>query len=203
MAETMTGAVHPRGMFPEATVLRTVFSSPAYLLAYLLSAPLVAGAYLILLPGLILGSYQLWVLRFVTVPEAAFAVAMGVLFPAVVLVNLHLWRHPGCAPTNRHARTGTLGALVMSVIPNALCCTPIIPVVLAAFVSGAALVSISAPVQYFLGTYAPVLYLVSALALWASLRVAARTTQRTQVPGSAGSMDECGCSPLDEAVKDG
>jgi hypothetical protein len=69
------------------------------------------------------------------------------------------------------------------VIPNALCCTPIVPILLAVFVSGAALVSISAPVQYFLGTYAALLYAASAFALWGSIRVASRRLSCAPEPG--------------------
>ncbi len=170
----MQGALETRRWFPEAPALREIFSSPSYLIIYLTSAPLVGVSYALLLPGLTLGSYQLWVLRFLTPAEAIFAGTMGILVPWVLLLNVHLWRHPECRSTERSTAGGPVGALLVSVIPNALCCTPIIPLVLAVFVSGATLVSLSAPVQYFLGTYGAVLYAVSALALWGSIRVASR-----------------------------
>lgn len=182
MVADMTAPPNARRLFPEVPALREVFSSPRYLIAYAISAPLVGVAYAILLPGLMLSSYQLSVLRFLTPTEAVFAGAMGILLPPVLLLNVYLWRHPECRRAGRSAAAGPLGALLVSVIPNASCCTPIIPLVLAVFVSGATLVSISASVQSFLGTYAAVLYTLSALALWGSMRVASR---RVCIPGSA------------------
>lgn len=163
-----------RPAFPEVTALRQLFSSPPYVIAYATAVPLVGLAYALLLPGLLLGSYQLWVLRFLTPTEVIFAGAMGTLLPLVLLLNVYGWSHPACRPAGRSSTDVSFLALLVGVIPNALCCTPIIPLVLAVFVSGATLVSLSAPVQYFLGTYAVVLYAVSALALWGSLRVASR-----------------------------
>jgi hypothetical protein len=175
-----------RRLFPEVPALREVFSSSWYLVAYVAIAPMIGVAYALLLPGLILGSYQLWVLRFLSPTEATFAVAMGILLPLVLLLNVYLWRHPECRPAKGSAAGGPLGALLVSVIPNALCCTPVIPLVLAVFVSGATLVSISAPVQYFLGTYAAVLYAVSALALWGSMRVTSRRVCAKGQPPATG-----------------
>jgi len=163
-----------RPAFPEVPALRQLFSSPTYVIAYAAAVPLVGLAYAFLLQGLLLGSYQPWVLRFLTPTELIFAGAMGTLLPLVLLLNLYVRSHPSCRPTGSSSRDASLAALLVGVIPNALCCTPVIPLVLAVFVSGATLVSLSAPVQYFLGTYAVVLYAVSALALWGSLRVASR-----------------------------
>lgn len=174
MRDVMTDRHHARALFPEISALREIFASTWNLLAYVAMAPLIGFAYALLLPGLIFGSYELWVLRFLTPTEGAFALTMAFLLPLVVLLNVHLWRHPECRPAKSSGAGAPLGALLVSAIPNALCCTPIIPVVLAVFVSGATLVSISAPVQYFLGTYSALLYTVSALALWGSIRVASR-----------------------------
>ncbi len=182
----MTAPSNRARRFPEGPAIREVFSSPKYIAAYAVSAPLVGVAYAILLPGLTLSSYQLWVLRFLTPTEAVFAGAMAVLLPLVLLLNLYLWRHPECRRAGRSTAGVPLGALLVSVVPNALCCTPVIPLVLAVFASGASLVSISAPVQYFLGTYAAALYAVSAVALWGSIRVASR--RLTCAPG-AGEED--------------
>ena len=184
----MSGAISDdlsgRLRFPEIFALRRVFASRWYLVTYAALAPPIGFAYALLLPGLIFGSYGLWVLRFLTPTEGAFALAMAVLLPLVLVLNVYLVRHPECRPAKRAGAGAPLGALLLSVIPNALCCTPIVPVLLAAFVSGAALVSISAPVQYFLGTYSALLYAVSALALWGSIRVASR--RLTCAPGPSG-----------------
>lgn len=160
--------------FPEARATREVLSHRRYLVGYLASTPLVATAYGILLPGLLLGTFGFWVLRFLTPLEAAFALVMGALLPLVLLVNIYVWRNPACCGGKVAGEGRTVGALLLSVIPNALCCTPVIPALLALFASGSTLLAASASTQYWLGTYAGVLYAISALALWGSLRVTAR-----------------------------
>ncbi len=165
--------------FPELLALRVVFSRRRYLGAYLVAAPVVALGYGLLLPSLLLGAFGLWVLRFLTLLQATFAIAMGALLPMALLVNLFVWRNPQCCSLGRTGEGRTAGALLLSVIPNALCCTPVIPALLALFVSGGTLVAASASTQYWLGTYAGVLYGISALALWGSLRVAARRVPST------------------------
>ena len=175
----MTGmpanAARNRTRWPEVAAIRVSLGSRAYLAAYGLLVPAVGLAYALLLPGLLFGSYGLWVLRFLTPAEAAFAGAMAFLLPLVLLLHLYLWRHPECRSSTEGRGAGmSLGAVLISVVPNALCCTPIVPALIAIFVSGATLVSISAPVQYYLGTYAPVLYAASAVAVWGSIRIASR-----------------------------
>lgn len=156
--------------FPEAQAIREVLSHRPYLAVYLVSAPLVTFAYMLLLPGLLFDTFALWVLRYLTPTETLFALAMGVLLPLALVMSAYLWRHPRCEIEGQAASHGPFMSLLLSIVPNALCCTPIIPLVLALFVSGSTLISISAPVQYYLGTYASILYTLSALALWWSIR---------------------------------
>jgi hypothetical protein len=138
-------------------------------------SPATGLLYVWLLQAALLGTAQLWILRYVTLPELLFSIAMAFLLPIAVLVNLYIRRHPncGCLP-GRTAEEGLLPALVVGLIPNLLCCTPFIPAVLAIFLSGAALLSVSGPVQHFLGVYAPLLYLLSALSVWGAIRIACR-----------------------------
>lgn len=160
--------------FPEAHAIREVLSHRPYLAVYLVSAPLVTFAYMLLLPGLLFETLALWVLRYLTPTETLFALAMGVLLPLAVVMSAYLFRHPRCESEGQPTNGGPFLSLLLSIVPNALCCTPIIPLVLALFVSGSTLISISAPVQYYLGTYAVALYVLSALALWWSIRNVSR-----------------------------
>ena len=164
-----------RPVFPEVKALRTVFVERSYLLALAGLAPAIGLLYAWLLQAALLGTVQLWVLRYVTLPEVLFSLAMAFLVPAAVLVNLYLRQHPSCdcAPGG-HAGSGLLPSLVVGLVPNLLCCTPFVPAVLAIFLSGATLLSVSGPVQYFLGAYAPLLYTLVALSVWGSLRIASR-----------------------------
>ena len=175
MNATPANAARGGTRWPEVAAIRASLGSRPYRVAYGLLVPAVGLAYALVLPGLLFGSYGLWVLRFLTPVEAAFAGAMAILLPLVLLLNVYLWRHPECRSSTEGRGAGmSLGAVLISVVPNALCCTPIVPALIAIFVSGAALVSISAPVQYYLGTYAPVLYAASAVAVWGSIRIASR-----------------------------
>lgn len=173
----MSRASHgARARLPELPALRQMFSSRGYLLAYVPLGIGIAFLYTFLLPGLQLQSLAPWVLRFLTPAELLFALTMGILLPLVILLNVYLWRHPTCCPepwNDRRDSTTVLAALV-GLIPNLLCCTPIVPVLLAVFLSGAALLSISAPIQHALNVYAWALYAIAALGIWGSLRMAAR-----------------------------
>ncbi len=162
-------------VFPEGPALRTLFAERLYLAAYFPLVALVGFAYAILLAGLELGGFGLWVLNFLTPPQAFFALAAGVVLPLVFLLNLFVWRHPTCLPPGRPGSGGlALPSVLLGILPNALCCTPIIPTILALFLSGSTLFAVSPPIQHFLAVDAPVLYALSALAMWASLRVIAR-----------------------------
>jgi phosphoglycerol transferase MdoB-like AlkP superfamily enzyme len=167
---SLTSPIPVSKWFPEARAIREVLSHRPYLTIYVISAPLVAFTYALLLPGLLFETFAFWVLRYLTPTEALFALAMGVLLPLALVMSAYLWRHPRCEVEGQSPNHGPFMALLLSIVPNALCCTPIIPVVLALFVSGSTLISISAPVQYYLGTYAAILYTLSALALWWSIR---------------------------------
>lgn len=164
-----------RPAFPEVTALRTVFAERSYRLALIGLAPAIGLLYAWLLQAALLGTLQPWILRYVTLPEVLFSLAMAFLLPAAVLVNVYLRQHPSCdcAPGG-HAGSGLVPSLVVGLVPNLLCCTPFVPAVLAIFLSGATLLSVSGPVQYLLGVYAPLLYTLAALSVWGSLRIASR-----------------------------
>lgn len=163
-----------RRFFPEAAALRRMFSHRPYLVAYPPAAAGVGLLYALLLPGLLLGDLRWSYLGFLTPAQLVLAAGMGILLPIVFLLEVFLWRHPVCVLRPRGGKAGPLASILMSVVPGLLCCTAFIPAVLALFVSGTALLALSPTVQYYLGTYAPVLYAGSLLLVWASLRMTAR-----------------------------
>ena len=170
-----------RPIFPEVKALRTILAERTYLLAFVALSPVVGLLYAWLLQAALLGAVQPWVLRYVTLPELLFSLAMAFLVPAAILVNVYILRHPNCDCAPRgHAREWLLPSLVVGLVPNLLCCTPFVPAVLAIFLSGAALFSLSIPFQHFLGVYAPLLYTLSALSVWGSLRIASRRLARPE-----------------------
>lgn len=166
---------------PEARAIREMFLSRSYLGAYPFLALGVGLLYSLLLPGLPLGTLAPWVLQFLKPSELAFAVVMGFLLPLVALLNVFLWRHPSCVLPSHAGSSGGLASALLSIIPNAFCCTPFVPTIVAFFASGSTLIAVSAPVQYFFNAYAWVIYGLAALGVWASLRLAARRFQPPEI----------------------
>jgi hypothetical protein len=179
----MTAAGPSRGRrFPEAAALRLVLSDRIYRAAYPPLAIAVGFAYGIALPGLTLGSVGLVALRFLTPTQAAFAAAIGLLLPLVVLLNLFMWRHPACVRGGSPGRRPTaLSGAVLGVLPNMLCCSPVIPTLVALFAAGSSAVAVSAPLQYIFARYEAPFYLVAALLVLLSLRSAARRIDSTRL----------------------
>ncbi len=177
----MTQGTGERSLLPEARAVREMFRVRAYLWTYPFLALGIGLLYALLLPGLTIGSLAPWVLQFLRPNELAFSVAIGLLLPLVALLNVFLWRHPSCVVPARRASNSGLAPILLSIVPNALCCTPIIPTIFALFATGATLISISTPVQYFLNVYASLLYALATLGVWVSLRSAARRFQMPSV----------------------
>jgi hypothetical protein len=170
----VTTAAHSR--LPELMALRELFSHRAYWVVYPPGILATGLAFALLQAWLSVGIASLWVVRFLTLPQVILTVGFAFLFPLVILVDVYLWQHPACRiPGERGTGHGTtVAAGLLGVLPNALCCTPIIPSLLALVVSGGAIVSISVPVQYALSTYEPGLDAASLLALWLAVRFASR-----------------------------
>jgi len=185
----MTTPPNIRRLFPEVSALRRVFSSPRYLFAYVVSVPLVGIGWAFLLQWLLLQTSGWAVLRLLTTPELVFSAGMGFLLPAVLLETVYVSRDPHCVCANSPAvAERSLLSLVVGLLPNALCCTPIIPLVLAVFLSGSSLITVSGPVQYVLSVYSPLFYALALASLWWSLRSAARqiaNSTETAIPRPA------------------
>lgn len=165
-----------RSRFPEFRAGRKLLVHPRYVLAYIVSVPLVALTYALLLEWISLGVVGMSMLRFLTLSQVVLVIGFAVLFPWVILLDIYLWKHPVCAIDGKELRTGdtTLAGALLGFLPNALCCTPIIPSLLALFISGGTLVEASAPIQHAINVYEPVLFGISLITLWFSIRLASR-----------------------------
>lgn len=165
------------GRFPEAQALRIILSDRRYLAAYMIGAPLLGLLYALFIEGLLLGTFALWVLRYLDPAGLFVSIGMGMLVPLILLINVYVWRNPSCCAVGAGGRGegSAVGSLLLALIPNALCCTPIIPAVLALFLAGAPLLSVSVPIQYYLNAYRPLFYGLALLAMWWGLRVAGRS----------------------------
>lgn len=184
-----------RPLFPELTAARELASHRRYLVAYPPAVLLVGLSYALTQAWLSIGVFAFWALRFLTLSQLVLSVGFAFLFPWLILLDVFLWRHPHCVVT-RGGRTGegaTVGATLLGILPNMLCCTPIIPTLLALFVSGGSLIAISAPVQHALSVSEPVLDVVSLGLLWLAIRLASRrlaTEEGERIGGETTNTNE-------------
>ncbi len=130
--------------------------------------------YMILLPSLILGRVSLQALEYITPTEFVFAVLMGSTLSLVLVMNVYaLKMSKACS------RKAVTLSVVASILPNSLCCTPIIPTVIGLLaVSTSVLFSVSPAIQAFLGRYAIGFYLLSLLSLLYSLQLISKDLVR-------------------------
>jgi hypothetical protein len=84
--------------------------------------------YLVMLPSLAVGSFSLITLRYLTPSLALAAAALGYGFAATIAINVS-----SLAQRSRTADITGVGALLGALLPGSLCCTSIVPSLLAAF----------------------------------------------------------------------
>jgi len=184
--------------FPEAVALEAVFAERAYLAAYPALVVGVGLGYAILLQTLLLGGFDWAYLRYLSLPTGLLVAGMAVLLPMIILLNFYLWRHPQCA---RAPSTGGGAVLspALATLPSMICCGPLLPSLLAVFVSGTTLSTSVPQLQYWIGALEPYLYAGALLLLWGSLRMAARRYRTCERPsearGGAFNPDGDGQSP--------
>ena len=113
------------------SAIKTVFSSPAYLIAGAVSFSLALTLYLFTLPATFTGGQVgLVSLRFLTPRLAGLAVVMAALLAVILPFILYLIRR------GQKARTATTaGGVLVGVLAPLLCCSPILPIALG-FVGG-------------------------------------------------------------------
>ncbi len=144
------GLAGTRGPSP-VRALGAVLGSPARRAGFAVAAAGVTLLYTILLPFDYTQRFELANWRYLTAGLLAWAVALGVAMGLVLSVQAYAMRKVAAA----RVRTGTAGgaAFVVSLLPSFLCCTPIVPTLLAfAGVSGAGLYSATGSLQYFFAT---------------------------------------------------
>jgi hypothetical protein len=142
------------------TTLIEVFREKRYLTMYLALSAAVTVLYIFLLPTLPFGVFVPQAVRFITLPQLIFAFTFGWLLGLLIIVNVYA-RKVGARMTKAAPITSVISSAV-----NVLCCTPVIPAVLA-IVGGAIPVAagLSPAVQFFFEKYYFVFYVFSAATL--------------------------------------
>lgn len=138
-----------------------------YLYSFALLSVAITLLYVVLLPSLPNGAINLQVVRYITPLQVVFAVIFGVMLSLIITLNVYAFRinSPG-------AKATTVGSILSSLV-NGLCCTPLIPSIIAFFGASSEVVfRYSPPIEAFFEFYYPYFYLLSAVILaYALLRL--------------------------------
>lgn len=86
------------------------------------------GLYLVMLPSSAVGGFSLVALQYLTPPLALAAAVLGYGFALTLAINAS-----ALAQRSRAAGAVGLGGLIAAALPGSLCCTSVIPSLLAAF----------------------------------------------------------------------
>jgi hypothetical protein len=142
-----------------------VFERRSYLYSSLILAIALSSLYVVLLPSLPLGSLNLQMVRFITPLQLAFAIVFGILLSLVVVMNVYSVKF-----RVKGTKAITIGSILASAV-NGLCCTPVIPSLIAVLgASSTVIFEYAPPIQAFFERDYPYFYLLSALLLLLSLQ---------------------------------
>jgi len=148
-----------------AEALGLVFERRTYFYSFLFLSVAISSLYIVLLPSLPLGSLNLQVVRFITPLQPAFAIIFGFLLSLVILFNVYSAKY-----RVNGVKAITVGSILASAV-NGLCCTPVIPSLIAIFGASSTVVfEYAPPIQAFFERDYPYFYLLSAMLLLFSLQ---------------------------------
>ena len=153
--------------------MRLVFGARPY--RYLAAAlfALALALYAFTLPAVYTGGViGLISLRYLTPELLFFSVALAALLSLALTLNVYAFR----ASVRKAGRGLTLGALTSSLLPASVCCTPLVPTLLA--VAGAStpqIFGLTGRVQGLFVTYEPLILTLALVLLVFSLRLAGRS----------------------------
>ncbi len=156
---------------------------------FVVLAAVIAAGYSVLLPFAFTQRLTLANWQFLTTRLLAFAVLLAVGMAVVLTVQVYAVRRAAAA---RRAGGTTLSgaAFVLSLAPTLLCCTPVIPTVLAAFgLSAVSVYTMTGSLQRFFAVHQTALFAVSLVLLaatagWSLRRIAC-----------ASCLNDAGCIP--------
>lgn len=154
---------------------RRVLRARGYRVLALVLFAVLFAFYALTLPAAYTGGYLGWVsLRQLDLRLALFALALAGLLSLVLTMNLYALRHA----RRRGGRRLGAAALLASVLPSSLCCTSIVPSLLAlAGASTPQIFGLSGRIQGFLATWETGILGLALVLLLASLHLASRNLQ--------------------------
>jgi len=182
MAATVTSrtTVAPRPPSPPARyALRSVMTDRANMLLFAVLTVAITVAYSLTLPFAFTQRLSLRNWQFLTPRLLGFAIALGIGMAFLLTVQVHAFRRAAAARRASGDKALSGFALVVSLLPTFLCCTPVIPTVLATFgLSAISVYSTTRSLQRFFEIHQTAFIAVSlallALTAWWSVRRVAR-----------------------------
>ncbi len=182
MAATVTSRtpLAPRPPSPTAgSALRSVMMDQVNMLLFAVLAVAIAGAYSLTLPFAFTQRLSLRNWQFLTPRLLGFAIALGIGMAFLLTVQVHAFRRAAAARRASGDKALSGFALVVSLLPTFLCCTPVIPTVLATFgLSAISVYSTTRSLQRFFEIHQTAFIAASlallALTTWWSVRRVAR-----------------------------
>jgi hypothetical protein len=154
----------------ERSALGALLAGRAYLSLFLALSGSVSVLYMFLLPSLPLGALVPYAIEFITPVQVAFALIFGVLISLVVSLNVYAFRIRASS-----TKSLTVGSVLASLV-NGLCCTPLIPSLVAMTgVSTPVLYEISPRLQAFFEFNSQYFYALSVILLLISVHYLSRS----------------------------
>ncbi len=157
------------------SVLRSVVTDRVNVLLFVVLAVAITAAYSITLPFAFTQRLSLHNWQFLTPRLLGFAIALGAGMAFLLTVQVYAFRRAAAARRASGDKALSGFALVVSLLPTFLCCTPVIPTVLATFgLSAISVYSTTRSLQRFFEIHQTVFIAASlvllALTAWWSLR---------------------------------
>lgn len=182
MASTLTSPTPLAAGPPSPTTgsaLRSVMTDRANMLLFGVLTVAITAAYSLTLPFAFTQRLSLRNWQFLTPRLLGFAIALGVGMAFLLAVQVHAFRRAAAARRASGDRALSGFALVVSLLPTFLCCTPVIPTVLATFgLSAISVYSTTRSLQRFFEIHQTAFIIASlallALTAWWGLRRVAR-----------------------------
>lgn len=153
----------------ERTALGVLFTGRAYISLFFSLSIAISVLYMFLLPSLPMGALVPYAINFITPVQVAFSLIFGVLISLVATLNVYAFRI-----RTSSAKSLTVGSVLASLV-NGLCCTPLIPTLIA--MTGAStpvLYAISPRIQVFFEFNYPYFYALSVILLLVSVHYLSR-----------------------------
>ncbi len=153
----------------ERYALGAVFAGRAYPSLFLALSGSISVLYMFLLPSLPNGALLPYAINFITPIQVAFSLIFGVLISLVVILNVYAFRIRASS-----VKAVTAGSVLASLV-NGLCCTPLIPSLIAMTgVSTPVLYAISPRIQAFFEFNYQYFYALSVILLLVSVHYLSR-----------------------------